>query len=498
MLEYFSNMAKIEWVLLSIAAIGVVVLFIGLYLVRLSQLLKGDSLTHQLAAMAESHAASVAQIEAKLESNQQRLFDNLSQDRERQLNSIAALRLDLEQRFSLSSKVLSEDIQSFKLQMVEHFEKLKRATLQSMSEGHLTLTTHLNQFSKQSNEALMRFQSETQSQFDHKISQGLSLLNQNLDKSIKQQNEQLKQSLNFLTESTDKRLREISGQVEKRLTEGFEKTTQTFQDVLQRLALIDDAQKKITELSSNVMSLQEVLNDKRSRGAFGEVQLQSLISNTMPDSHYKMQYKLSNGKIADCMLELPEPSGRIAIDAKFPLESYRKMTDVQLSDIERASCRKQFSKDIKKHIFDISGKYILPPETGDGAVMFIPAESVFAEIHGSHPELVELAYQKKVWLVSPTTLMAILTTASSVIKDEQTRQQVHIIKQHLGALATDFGRFQTRMDNLAKHIGQVSKDVEQVHVSASKISSRFEKIEKVEVEQEVIVKSAALSLSAED
>ena len=305
-----------------------------------------------------------------------------------------------------------------------------------------------------------------------------------LDRSIQQQNEAIGKSISELTASTDNRLKEISGQVEKRLSEGFDKTTKTFNDVLKRLALIDDAQKKITELSSNVVSLQEILNDKRSRGAFGEVQLQSLVSNIMPESHYSMQYKFSNDKIADCVLELPEPTGKIAIDAKFPLESFKKMMDIALAESERKEASRQFARDIKKHINDISEKYVLPPETSDGAVMFIPAESVFAEIHGHYPELVEHAYHKKVWMVSPTTLMAILTTASAVIKDEQTRKQVHIIKEHLSALGKDFVRFQSRMDSLSKHIGQVSKDVEQVHTSARKITSRFDKIERVEISLE--------------
>ena len=153
--------------------------------------------------------------------------------------------------------------------------------------------------------------------------------------------------------------------------------------------------------------------------------------------------------------------------------------------MDRKEAAKQFARDIKKHINDISSKYIIPPETSDGAVMFIPAESVFAEIHGHYPELVEYAYKCKVWMVSPTTLMAILTTASSVIKDEQTRKQVHVIKEHLSVLGKDFVRFQSRMDKLSSHIGQVSKDVDLVHVSAKKISSRFDKIERVELNQEV-------------
>ena len=420
---------------------------------------KEDSLLDALLKDNENQAELIRQfmaenqrdLDEKLARSQTQLFDTISTDREKQLESLTALRMSLQERFASSEKSLSENIQTFKVDMVERFEQLKRNSTQLISEN---------------------------------IDKGIKDLRQDLDRSLKQQSEQINKSISSLTESTDTRLKEISGQVEKRLTEGFEKTNQTFSDVIKRLALIDDAQKKITELSTNVVSLQEILNDKRSRGAFGEIQLQSLVSNIMPESHYSMQQKLSNDKIADCVLSLPEPTGKIAIDAKFPLESYKKMMDVEVADVDRKEAARQFSRDIKKHINDISEKYVIPPETSDGAVMFIPAESVFAEIHGHYPELVEYAYKCKVWLVSPTTLMAILTTASAVIKDEQTRKQVHIIKEHLSYLGKDFGRFQERMDKLSNHIALVSKDVDSVHTSAKKISSRFDKIERVDLSQE--------------
>ena len=423
-------------------------------------------------------------LDEKISRAQQQLFNSLIQDRERQLRSMSELRVELERRFSESGLGLSNNIQEFKTQMVERFEKLQRTSSQSISDGQQQLSTTVNLFGEKISQTMEKHQSQTRDSITDNIRKGLVDLRGDLDRSIKSQNDSINKSLSGLTDTTDNRLKEISGQVEKRLNEGFEKTNKTFIDVLKRLALIDDAQKKITELSGNVVSLQEILNDKRSRGAFGEIQLQSLVSNIMPDTHYSMQQKLSNEKIADCVLNLPEPTGNIAIDAKFPLESYKKMLDIEVAEVDRKEAAKQFSRDIKKHINDISNKYILPPETADGAVMFIPAESVFAEIHGHYPELVEFAYQKKVWMVSPTTLMAILTTASAVIKDEQTRQQVHIIKEHLSALGKDFVRFQDRMDNLSKHIGQVSKDVEQVHTSARKITSRFDKIERVEISQE--------------
>jgi DNA recombination protein RmuC len=293
--------------------------------------------------------------------------------------------------------------------------------------------------------------------------------------------QELSKRMDALSQTTDSRLKEINSQVDKRLTAGFEKTNETFSDVIKRLALIDAAQKKITELSSSVISLQEILNDKRSRGTFGEVQLSALIRNVMPEQHFSFQYTLSNGKRPDCILFLPEPTGNIAIDAKFPLENFRLLVDGKLSDVEKRQTEQQFRIDIRKHIQDIADKYILPGETADGAMMFMPAEAVFAEIHAHYPDLVEAAQRAKVWLVSPTTMMAILTTARAVLKDAATRQQLHIIQKHLHLLANDFERFQKRMDNLARHIEQAHTDVEQVHTSAKKITERFGLIEKVEL-----------------
>lgn len=293
--------------------------------------------------------------------------------------------------------------------------------------------------------------------------------------------EDLGKRVDKLTLETNNQLKEISSQVDKRLTEGFEKTTATFADVVKRLALIDEAQKKITELSTNVISLKEILSDKRSRGAFGEVQLEALIRNVMPVEHFALQHTLSNGRRVDCILFLPEPTGNVVIDAKFPLESYQRFTNFNASQEERISAEQQFRLDIKKHIQDIAEKYIIPQETSEGALMFIPAEAIFAEIHAHYPELVELSHRSKVWMVSPTTMMAILTTARAVLKDEATRKQIHIIQEHLTALGKDFERFQERMDNLAKHINQAHSDIEDVHRSSRKITSRFTQIEKVEV-----------------
>ncbi len=354
----------------------------------------------------------------------------------------------------------------------------------------LEMRDHLTRLSteqqKEQSEQRIRFdehQVKSLTTLQDSLHKGMSQIREQVAEALKLNTETLTKSVDKLTTQTDSRLKEISGQVEKRLSEGFEKTTATFTDVIKRLAMIDEAQKKITELSSNVVSLQEVLQDKRSRGAFGEVQLNSLIRNVMPEQHFAFQHTLSNGKRGDCILFLPEPTGNVIIDAKFPLESFRKLSDNELATADRRAAEQQFRVDVRKHIQDIADKYIIPGETSDGAVMFIPAEAVFAEIHAHFPDLIELAHRARVWLVSPTTMMAILTTARAVLKDAATRKQVHIIQEHLVGLSKDFDRFQKRMDDLSRHITQAHHDVELVHKSSRKISSRFSKIEKVELSE---------------
>lgn len=355
-------------------------------------------------------------------------------------------------------------------------ERLIGSFAELREELRTILAEHSSNFDKRQTEALQQLSESLQS--------GMTNIQKQVGERLARYSDDLGKRMESLTQKTDQRLQEISGQVEKRLTEGFEKTTATFSDIIKRLALIDEAQKKITELSSNVMNLQEILADKRSRGAFGEVQLSALVGNVMPDNNFKLQYTLPNGKIADCVLFLPEPTGMIVIDSKFPLENYRLMTDFDLAETERKKAKNQFKLDILKHVQAIAEKYIIPGTTSDGAVMFIPAEAVFAEIQAHHPDLVDKAHAARVWMVSPTTLWATLNTARTVLKDAATREQVHIIQEHLGVLSKDFGRFQKRMDDLAKHIKLAHEDVDKVNTSAKKITSRFEKIERVELDNE--------------
>lgn len=397
----------------------------------------------------------------------------------------------LERRFGEMQQHLTSDAGSLRVELLAQFEALRKSVTETLGEGRLAQHEKLSELRESLSHSLVRHreafderQLESMRQQQETLQSGMTEVRKQVAEALNQHANDLGKRVEGLTESTDQRLKEISGQVEKRLNEGFEKTTETFTQVLTHLTRIDEAQKKITELSSNVVSLQEVLSDKRSRGAFGEVQLSALVRNVMPESGFALQHTLSNGRRADCVLFLPDPTGNVVIDAKFPLESYQRMLDDTLAESDRQQAKRQFRTDIKKHMEDIAVRYIIPGETSDGAVMFIPAEAVFAEIHAHFPDLVEEAFRKRVWLVSPTTMMAILTTARAVLKDAATREQVHIIQDHLRALSKDFGRFKNRMDNLAKHIGQAHQDVSDVNISARKISSRFEKIEKVELEEE--------------
>lgn len=304
-----------------------------------------------------------------------------------------------------------------------------------------------------------------------------------VESAMKGSTDTLNQQFDRLTHRVDQKLDQISGRVNERLDKGFEKTQKVFADVLVRLSAIDEAQKRIDQLSRNVVSLQDVLTDKRSRGAFGEVQLAQLVRQVLPEQVFEFQAVLSNGRRVDCLLKLPDPIHRIAIDAKFPLENYQLSLDERLGEAERRQAASQFRQDVKKHINDIAERYIVADETADSAMMFLPSEAIFAELHAHYPDIVALAQQRRVWIVSPTTMMAILTTVAAALKDVETRKQLHIIQRELVKLAEDFSRFGQRFDKLAVHIRQAHEDTQQIHTSARKISRRFEKIEQVDLQE---------------
>lgn len=297
--------------------------------------------------------------------------------------------------------------------------------------------------------------------------------------------EQLQQDFRKLNEQIEVNLMRINDKVNDRLDQSFNKTNETFQNILIRLAKIDEAQKKIETLSTDIVSLQTLLTDKKSRGTYGEVQLYQILASVFGEKNnrlYQTQYKLSNGTIVDAILFAPTPLGNLPIDSKFPLENYQKMMDRSLMEVQRQTAMKQFKQDVKKHIDDISVKYITPEETSDQAILFLPAEAIFAEINAYHIDLIEYAQQRRVWLVSPTTLMSTLTTIQVILNNLERDRHALVIQQELNKLGDEFKRYKERWDKLSKHIDTVSKDVKEIHITTEKIGTRFDSISNVELD----------------
>jgi DNA recombination protein RmuC len=296
----------------------------------------------------------------------------------------------------------------------------------------------------------------------------------------------LNEDFNCLNEKMEKRLNQISDKVNERLEVNFEKSNKTFTSVLERLSKIDEAQKKIDSLSSDIVSLQSILTDKKSRGIFGEVNLKHILANIFGeknDSIYQMQYSFNNNTIVDAVLFAPDPLGVIAIDSKFPLENYQLMVDKNITPANRLKAEKDFKSDVKKHIDAIATKYIIPNVTTDQAIMFLPAEAIFAEINAYHQDLINYANKRKVWLTSPTTLMSTLTVVQMIIKNMERDKYASIIQEELNKLSIDFGRYRERWDKLSKNIQMVSKEAENVHITTEKITRKFEHISKVDVDK---------------
>ncbi len=283
-----------------------------------------------------------------------------------------------------------------------------------------------------------------------------------------------------LTKTLDERLANVSKRVGDSLQQSQTKNAETMAGLKARLAVIDAAQKNITDLSAQVVGLQDVLANRHARGAFGELQLEDLVRNALPPSTYDFQSTLSNGKRVDCLLTLPNPPGPIAIDAKFPLESYRAL-HAATDDAERTAAGRAFSTDVLKHVRDIAERYILPGETAESALMFVPSEAVYAELHANFADTVDKSYRARVWIVSPTTLMATLHTVRAVLKDANMREQAGLIQQEVHRMIEDVVRLDDRVDKLNRHFDQASEDVRQIRVSSEKITKRADKIEEIEL-----------------
>lgn len=297
---------------------------------------------------------------------------------------------------------------------------------------------------------------------------------------------ELNNDFNLMNEKIEYRLDQINNKVNQRIDDNFEKTNKTFNSVLERITKIDEAQKKIEGLSNDIVSLQSILTDKKTRGIFGEVNLKHILASVFGEHNdhiYRLQYTFSNKAIADCVLFAPEPLGTIAIDSKFPLENYRHMVDRNLPKEQRNLYEKQFKIDVKKHIDAISSKYIIPGETADQAIMFLPAEAIFAEINAYHSDIIEYAYKKRVWITSPTTLISTLTVIQMIIKDMERDKYASIIHEELNKLGIEFARYKERWDKLSRSIQTVNKDVENFHITTEKIKKKFDSINKVELEK---------------
>ena len=289
-----------------------------------------------------------------------------------------------------------------------------------------------------------------------------------------------------LNDRIEHKLNMINDHVNERLDVNFEKTNKTFTSVLERLSKIDEAQKKIDSLSTDILSLQSILTDKKTRGIFGEVNLKHILVSVFGENNdkiYKLQYTFETGVIADCVLFAPEPLGMVAIDSKFPLDNYRLMIDKKAGIVERQNAEKNFKSDVKKHIDAIASKYIIKGVTSNQAIMFLPAEAIFAELNAYHPDIIDYAYKKRVWLASPTTLMSTLTTIELVIKNIEKDKYTSVIHEELNKLSVDFKRYKERWDKLSSHIDTINNDVKDLHTTSEKICKKFDSINKVEIKE---------------
>lgn len=286
-----------------------------------------------------------------------------------------------------------------------------------------------------------------------------------------------------LGKKLEEQLHNLALRVGQTLEKTGERQHETMTDLQRRLAVIDAAQKNITELSSQVVGLQDILANKQTRGAFGETQLNDLVTAALPPSAYEFQVTLSNRTRADCLLKLPNPPGSIVIDAKFPLESYNAIHQTE-SDDEKKLARRAFGTDVLKHVKDIAEKYILPGETAESALMFIPSEAVYAELYANHESVVTQSHRARVWIVSPTTLMATLNTVRAVLKDAQMRDQAGLIQKEVIALLDDVRRLDERVEKLDKHFDMTKRDIEDIQKSTRGITRHAERIEAVEMGEE--------------
>lgn len=291
--------------------------------------------------------------------------------------------------------------------------------------------------------------------------------------------ERLQAQERALAQSVDQRLGQLAAKVGEQLDKSAKETTTTVTDLRERLARIDSAQKQLGELSSQVAGLRDILSNKQARGAFGEVMLEDLVRQVLPPDYYEFQCTLGAGRV-DCLLKLPNPPGSIAVDAKFPLESWRALAGAG-DEAQRRQAERIFAAAMIKHIMDIRDKYIVPGQTAEQAMLFLPSEAIYAELHTHHPDIVERSYKERVFIVSPTTMWALLNTVRAVLKDVRMREQAGVIQTEVGKLLEDIVRLDKRVESLQTHFAQAEKDVRDIGISSDKAKSRAERIGEVEL-----------------
>lgn len=352
---------------------------------------------------------------------------------------------------------INKAIDEFRFNQQTYWMNIQKSFNEDFTTLRENLLLQIAKFSDQSMKELLTFQNKLSKDLYH-----------NFDHLIKRVNDELNK---------------INQRVEFRLNEGFEKTNETFNQIVARLSKIDEAQRKIEQLSTNIISLEDILTDKKARGTFGEVQLNHILATVFGENNtriYEIQKKLSNGKIVDAILHTPKPLGSIAIDSKFPLENYRRTVSMELDDHSRKEAERLFKQDIKQHIDDIASKYIIVNETAHSAIMFIPAEAVFAEINAYHHDLIEYAQKNNVWIASPTTLMFLLTTVQIMLQNIERDKYATVIQKELNLLSEEFMRYKQRWNKLSQNIDRVSKNVKELHITSNKIEKRFQSISQVE------------------
>ena len=284
----------------------------------------------------------------------------------------------------------------------------------------------------------------------------------------------------LITEQMAKSEGRLSNRLEQSLHEQNERTTKSLTGMVEKLAVITEANTHISALTSQVSQLQNILSNKQARGSFGEVQLENLVRDALPENAFEFQVTLGNGKRVDCLLRLPNPPGPICIDSKFPLEAFRQLTSAA-TDVEREAARRMLESDVKKHIRDIAEKYIIPGETAESAILFLPSESVYAEINIQLPKLVEASRKARVYMAGPDNLMLLLHTVRAILRDTRMHEAAGLIQTQVDLMMNDVHRLEDRVAKLATHFSQAERDISDIQTSTRKIISRGDKIDEIEV-----------------